>query len=59
VKELEKYVNNKRAENLFNQVALQAIKNSQIKIIKTYDVDKSSTTKNNQQEIVVSSDIVK
>ena len=58
-KELEKYVNNKRADNLFNQVALQAIKNSQIKIIKTYDVDKSSTTKNNQQEIVVSSDIVK
>lgn len=41
-KQLELYVNNKRAENLYNQVALQAIKNAQIKIIKTYDVDKSS-----------------
>jgi len=58
-KELEVYVNNKRAENLFNQVALQAIKNSEIKIIKTYDVDKSSNTANSQQEIVVSSDTLK
>lgn len=57
-KELEIYVNNKRAENLFNQVALQAIKNSDIKIIKTYDVDKSSNAVNSQQEIVISSDVV-
>lgn len=59
-KQLETYVNNKRAENLLAQVSLQAVKNSEIKIIKTYDVDKSSTTQvNSNQEVTVSTNTTK